>query len=245
MNRFRKSMEGIRASEELKTNTLKYLEEQRKSRECRKRHLVSRIALAAVCLLIFLAAGGYTVYREPVSYISIDVNPSVELGLNRFGRVVSAEGYNRDGKDILEQLALNNLPYMKAIERLLENERYVGLLREDSLLVFTVISEESDSMIEQLLTNEAWNMYDAFTYTSDKVCREEAHQNEMSFGKYRAYLELAEYDESITVEDCHGMTMQEIQKRINSCGGHGDTEKEENHSRPNRGNHGGHHGAGR
>lgn len=100
-------------------------------------------------------------------------------------------------------------------------------------------------MIEQLLTNEAWNMYDAFTYTSDKVCREEAHQNEMSFGKYRAYLELAEYDESITVEDCHGMTMQEIQKRINSCGGHGDTEKEENHSRPNRGNHGGHHGAGR
>lgn len=245
MNRFQKSMEGIRASEELKTNTLKYLEEQRKRKACRKRYLVSRFALAAVCLLIFLAAGGYNVYREPVSYISIDVNPSVELGLNRFGRVVSAEGYNEDGKDILAQLALNNLPYMQAIERLLENERYVGLLKEDSLLVFTVISEESDSMIEELLTNEAWKMYDAFTYTSDRVCREEAHQNQMSFGKYRAYLELAGYDESITVEDCHRMTMQEIQKRINNCEGHGGTEREGNHSRPNRGNHGGHHGAGR
>lgn len=48
----------------------------------------------------------------------------------------------------------------------------------------------------------------------------EAHQHEMSFGKYRAFLELSQYDADITVEDCHRMSMGEIQNRIKSCQGH-------------------------
>ena len=29
----------------------------------------------------------------PTAYISIDINPSLELGINRFDRIVSVEGY--------------------------------------------------------------------------------------------------------------------------------------------------------
>lgn len=243
MNRIRKSMEGIKATGEMKANTLKYLEEQRHGRmQCPKRRFVPQAALAAVCLLLFFAVGGYSVYAKPVAYISIDVNPSVELGLNRFGRVVSAEGYNEDGKGILQQLSLKNLPYMQAIERLLENENEGGFLKEGSLLVFTVISRDPDSLIACLNANEAWQSYEASAYISDEICREEAHQHGMSFGKYSAYLELAEYDESITVEDCHKMTMQEIQNRIKSCGEHGNTESEGNRQEHNGQGHGGHHG---
>ena len=62
-------------------------------------------------------------------------------------------------------------------------------------------------------------------------------RSEMSFGKYRAYLELAEYDRSVTVEDCHGMSMGEIQDRIEGCRQHEETEHSGNHG----GHHGGHH----
>lgn len=57
--------------------------------------------------------------------------------------------------------------------------------------------------------------------------------HEMSFGKYRAYLELSEYDQNVTVEDCHGMTMGEIQNRINRC--------RQNHAGGNKNGHKGHH----
>lgn len=240
-NGIRKSMEGIKASEELKRNTLKYVEEQRKKRNVRKRYPVLKLALAASCMLLLLAAGGYSLYATPVSYISIDVNPSVELEVNRFGRVVSAEGYNEDGKNVLEQLPLKNLPYLQAIEQLLENERYGGFLSADSLVFFTVISEAPDGIIAQLGASEAWKAYEALTYTSDEDCREAAHQHEMSFGKYRAYLELAEYDKNITAEDCHGMTMTEIQNRIDGCKGHGGGIDGDGHSGGGKG-HGGHHG---
>lgn len=62
----------------------------------------------------------------------------------------------------------------------------------------------------------------------------EAHLHEMSFGKYRAYLELSEYDPNVTVEDCHGMTMGEIQNRIDRC--------RLNHTGGNKNSHRGHHG---
>lgn len=52
------------------------------------------------CRLCFLmaGAGGYTVYSRPVSYISIDVNPSIELAVNRFDRVVSAKATTQTGR---------------------------------------------------------------------------------------------------------------------------------------------------
>ena len=39
----------------------------------------------------------------PVSAVSIDVNPSIELGVNRFDRVVAVEGYT------MKELTLQNL----------------------------------------------------------------------------------------------------------------------------------------
>lgn len=237
MNAFQKSMEGIRASEELKENTLRYLEAQRKRSHGRR--YVLQYALAAACLFVLLVAGGYSVYIRPVSYISIDINPSIEMGINRFGRVVSATAYNADGEEILEQVSLKNVSYVQAIDRLLEDGN--EFLTEDSLLVFTVISDQADTILAELGADESLKTYEMLTYTSDRTCMEEAHAHEMSFGKYRAYLELAEYDESITVEDCHGMTMRELQNRIESCGNHGESGSGERHRERHQERH---HGSG-
>ena len=111
---------------------------------------------------------------------------------------------------------------MQAIDRLLNDKSYSRFLAGGSQLVFTVISESPDTMVKQIEADEYLRMYGAKTYTSDKACMKEAHQHEMSFGKYRAYLELSQYDRGITVEDCHSMTMGEIQNRIEDCMQHGE-----------------------
>ena len=189
-NVIQKSMEEIQASKELKQNTLQYLEEQRRRQErkhyYRKSYRVLRYALAAICVFLLAGAGSYSVYSKPVSYISIDINPSIELGINRFDKVVSAKGYNQDGQDILQHVPLKNISYIQAIDRLLQDAYYSRFLTGDSKLVLTVISDQSDVMLQKINGNDSFQDYGAVTYSSDTACMTEAHQHEMSFGKYRA-----------------------------------------------------------
>lgn len=244
MNAFQKSMEGIQASKELKESTLRYLETQRMKKSRGGRTHGMRYVLAAVCLFLLFTAGGYSVYIRPVSYISIDINPSIEMGINRFGRVVSAKAYNADGQMLLRQVSLKNVSYVQAIDLLLEGERSNGFLRDDSLLVFTVISDQADVILSDLDADEALRNYELLTYTSDTACMEEAHRYEMSFGKYRAYLELAQYDEDVTVEECDKMSMREIHNRIESCGKHGESGTQGGRQERHHGERSGHHGGG-
>lgn len=134
--------------------------------------------------------------------------------------MVSAKGYNADGQDILQHVRLKNISYLQALDRLLQDAYYRRFLNRNSPLVLTVVSDHSDAMLEQIHANDSLQSLDALTYSSDTACMKEAHQHEMSFGKYRAFLELAQYDADITVEDCHGMSMGEIQNRIKTCQGH-------------------------
>ncbi|MDE7274471.1 MAG: hypothetical protein K2N95_15700 [Lachnospiraceae bacterium] len=245
-NGIQKSMENIRATEEMKQNTLQYLEAQRAKQGRgsfqRKPYAALRYVMAVICIFLLAGAGGYAVYSRPVSYISIDVNPSIELAVNCFDRVVSAKGYNEDGQDILNHVPLKNISYQQAIDRLLQDAYYSRFLNRDSQLVVTVISEHSDAMLEQINANDSLQALGAQTYSSDAACMDEAHQHEMSFGKYRAFLELVQYDASITVEDCHSMTMGEIQDRIRTCQGHNDSGETEDHTTQHMGEHSGSHG---
>lgn len=227
MNLIRKSLENIQATEELKQNTLQYLSAQQQKRR-RIPHAVSRYAPVMATLFLLVLTVGYSVYRKPVSYISMDVNPSIELNINCFGKVVSTEAYNDDGRATLKQVTLKNVSYMQAISRLLKDENFSKYLKEDSVLIFTVVSDQSEEIIKKLNTGEWSQKYGALTYASDLSCMHEAHQHEMSFGKYRTYLELLEYDDKVTIEDCHRMTMGELRDRIDTCSHNGQTDKEEN-----------------
>lgn len=214
MNVIQESMKNIQASEELKKSTLRYLEKQKGQVRPRR---IRKYLLAAACLVLIMTVGGIGLYARPVSYISIDVNPSIELGVNRFGRVVSEVAYNVDGENILEHVKLKNMAYDKAIDKLLKSEDYAVFLTEGSHLVFTVISDDSDAILRVISENERSGKYRVSSYSSDMACREEAHQQEMSFGKYRACQELAQYDETVTMEECYKMTMGEICDHINTC----------------------------
>ena len=79
------------------------------------------VAAAACLVLIALASGGGYVFFTPTAYISIDINPSLELGINRFDRIVSVEGYNAEAEELLDELDIRFLPYQEGIQELLES----------------------------------------------------------------------------------------------------------------------------
>ena len=120
-NRIKAAFDSIHAEEALKQRTREFLSE-RIQRTNRRRSPV-RVKLAAACAcLVLLLAGEYSFFA-PVSAISVDVNPSVELGINLFDRVVSAVGYNEDGTALIDSLDLKYQDYPSALEKLMTSDR--------------------------------------------------------------------------------------------------------------------------
>ena len=62
---------------------------------------------------------------------------------------------------------------------------------------------------------------------------EKAHESGLSYGKYKAFLELQKLDPTITVEEIQSMTMREIRERISQLSGNVDDNGE--NSRKNTG----------
>ena len=74
-------------------------------------------AVSLACLLLFATSGlgGYSLYYTEAAVISIDVNPSIELDINRWGKVVDQTTYGEESETVLQSLSLKHLEYEEAL----------------------------------------------------------------------------------------------------------------------------------
>jgi len=63
---------------------------------------------AAMLLFMVLSGGGTYTYLTPVASIELNINPAIEIKINRFNKIISYSPLNSDGKTILEHLKLKN-----------------------------------------------------------------------------------------------------------------------------------------
>ena len=219
-DRIRRAFDAIHAEEQLKTDIKTYI--ARKTREYPLQKVIIP-PLGGICCMLDIFdffRGGCYLYFVPTAVISIDINPSIELEINRFNKVVQVKNYNKDGEELSEELDIRFLNYSQAVENILNNTTIINLLSQDELLSITVISnqEQSEKMLSELQIYTAGNrnVY-CCAVSSDAVA--EAHEEGMSYGKYRAYLELRELDERITTEQIKDMSMKEIREMIQVLSG--------------------------
>lgn len=205
----------VHADEGLKDRTRAFLAQKTRGYTRRTAGTPYRICAAAclVCLLI----GGYRFFIVPTAEISIDINPSFELGVNRFDRVVTLNGYNDDGQVLADEFDIKFMAYTDALDRILDSERIVSLLGDDEVMTITVTGPDgaqSSSILSGLESRTAAqeNTYCYFAHADDVA---HAHEMGMSHGKYRAYLELQALDPDITPEVVQSMTMREIRDCTN------------------------------
>ena len=202
----------IQAEEESKKSTTDFIKDKTKGYTGGRMGKHYGI-LAAVCLcFLFLVFGGRWLYFIPTTKISIDINPSIELNINRFGRVISMDGYNNDGRELLDALNIKFLNYSDAIEQIFINKRIKVLLAGDEIMTITVTGDNLVQSEEIFLGIEACTAGRRNTYCYYASTKEvdQAHEVGLSYGKYRAFLELQELDPEITAEEVKGMTMREI-----------------------------------
>lgn len=213
----------------------------RSRRSIKQRALAVAACLVFVCLVAF---GGHYVYFTPVAAISVDINPSMELGVNCFDRVVGVEAFNEDGQQLVDSLELENENYEQAVERIVGSAAVQQLLSADEDLSISVASSDGTRCDNMLTTLEhCTSRYEnASCHHVDEGEVEAAHHAGLSFGKYRAYLAAHDADESLTVEDAQDMTMRELHDCARGHAGAGSNASVGNGSAGQGGSHGEHHG---
>lgn len=182
-----------------------------------RRHTARRFAAAFACLALVVAGGtGYWAYFSPTCAISIDINPSVELGVNRFDKVVSVEGIGDDGEALAETLDIRFLDYADALDVLLADPTVEDYLAQDEVLSIAVAGEneaQADAILAQAETCAAGTR-NVYCHAADSAKLEHAHEAGLSFGKYQTFLILQSLDPSVTAEDVQELTMRELHDRI-------------------------------
>lgn len=209
----------------------------------RRRRPARAIAALAACLVLALAGFGlHSVYREPVAFVGIDVNPSIELGINRFDRVVEARPLNDDGRILLEDVALTGLGYQEAIDALTTSAAFAPYADAGSLVEVSVAS--ADTALADRLAAQTDAALEALP--CDHACgsvgtevRDQASAAGMGMARYQAAQELVALDPSLTLDECAAMSMRELRDRISACAGHGESSSGDAPAGAGRGPHAG------
>ncbi len=160
-------------------------------------------------------------YYTPVSYLSIDINPSIEIEINRFDRVIDVVASNEDAKEIVNAVSLKNMNYIDALEALKTDESFANFA--ESYTEITVISnsgESTDIIINSIQNCNFYGDNVQFYYGNNEL-KAEASEYDISFGKYRAYLELLEVSPDVAVDEISGLSMAEIRNLIGESDGIG------------------------
>lgn len=170
-----------------------------------------RIAAIAACLaLVACFIGGVADFLRPIAYVGIDVNPSVELTLNRFDIVVGTHALNDDGQRALDEASCMWRPFDDAARDL---DGAMRTIAGEGAVVEVSIDCDNESRYAAL----AAQSNDCFGCNGEAHCdrtnaeeRQAAHDSGMGVAKYRAYQELQEAGVDISAEKCASMSMREL-----------------------------------
>jgi len=223
---FVKYMDQIKAEDALKEKTRQYVEAvsgapeaagaapaavwHRKSKPLVLHRFREMVTAAVVLAAVFI--GGLAYYQMPVNFISLDINPSLELGINAFDRVVAVEAVNGDGLQLVERQRLVNASLEAAVQALVQEAVRQGYIQQDgaSVVSLTAVSKKAataaalqerlrEAAHQGLMETDAKAV--VYTDGSDPQLRVRAHELGLSAGKYKLILLLQELDSELDIED--------------------------------------------
>lgn len=194
-----------------------------------KRHKVSPVvktvsALAACFLLCFISLALLSIRANATIYL--DVNPSVELDINCFDRVVSAQANNADGEAILRDMNLKNTRLNVALNAILGSMVRCGYLSENSSTILISVECPDQERADQLrqdvssrVKQDMGSLIHSGTVLSQEVQSDDAledlaQQYSITQGKAALIQALVAEHPELKYEDLAKLSMTELVKAL-------------------------------
>lgn len=188
------------------------------------------ISVAAACILLVAGVSGGVYYSNNVaveSIIGIDVNPGIEIEVNKNDRVIDVNAVNEDGVKVLDSMDLKDTELKVAVNAIIGSMVSQGYVApENSSILVTVQNDDENKAIQlkeeiasdidaALLANNADAAIINQTVSSSTDADQFASDNNISLGKAVFILNLVQKDSSLVAEDLAKMSISEIAVLVN------------------------------
>ena len=229
-NDIREAFDSVQADERLKRKTKAYLRKATLDYgrdTLRRKQRQMRLASCVAALVLTVVSAG--MWLLPVTSIDLDINPSLELRVNTFGRVTRLKGLNADGLAVAKKLDVKGMAYDDAMQRILISKELETYLENESLISITVVGK-NEILAEQMLSKVVCRAYavaeeDNIYYCQvDPETAKEARRVGLCVLRYQVWQQLKESDPEITVEavammpKAEVMALAKFEKLDNPCG---------------------------
>lgn len=193
----------------------------------RATNTIRRFVMPAIAACIILAVGifGGVYYSNNFavdSIIDIDVNPGIEILINKNDRVLDVVAVNDDGKDILDDMDLKKTDLKVAVNAIIGSMVQKGYVADETSGILVTVQNKNAAKAEKIRTEVLKDIDESLgalhidapvinqTVQNFDAAEQFAKDNGISYGKAVFVLALAEKDASFKAEDLAEMTIKEI-----------------------------------
>lgn len=190
---------------------------------------------AAVCAAVFIACFGLFQLMQVNSsavdaIVSIDVNPSVELSINKEDKVVQAKALNDDAEKVLDGMKLEQVDLNVAVNAIigsmlkhgylddLANAVLVSVENDDEARSSTLKKQVSGDIAAMLKQNNQNVTVLNQNITSDEQLKEFAQKHGISYGKALFIYQIAQKDNSLVMDQLADMSISRLCNLVNTKG---------------------------
>ena len=107
---------------------------------------------ASFILLILCGYLFFSFYQEnyaAYAYVGVDINPSIEISLNKKEKIIAVRGIDEEGKKIASELSINMMEGTEGVKKIIKkviDEKYLNPDSTNKITVYTIMEKSNDNM---------------------------------------------------------------------------------------------------
>ncbi|MGZ4160586.1 MAG: anti-sigma factor domain-containing protein, partial [Neobacillus sp.] len=154
-------------------------------------------AVSVLAVLIILLGSFIPMYQndKAYAYMSIDGDPSIELGVNKKMQVVEITGFNKEGKNVISQISdWKKKDVSQLTKTILTEMKNEGYLKNKGLIIISTVrtnqpeakaEEKLKENINEIKQTISKQQLELNVFNGTEKDRETAHEQGLTTGKYQ------------------------------------------------------------
>jgi hypothetical protein len=193
-------------------------------------NLIPSLSFATAVLILFVLIAGVVPLGEEnrasaAAYVSFDINPSLEVGVDSDLDVIKLRTLNDDAEELLPELdSYVDMPLSKFTQSLMEQFAANGYFdsNKELLVVTSIVEKYLSSDLQAVLDETVNNIVSESTLEDSEVAltvintdeqrHGEAIANGLSMGKYLAFLDAVKDGHEISVDDAKNLSYMNLKE---------------------------------
>ena len=171
------------------------MEVLKKEKRFRGSKLVGVLATAMICICGVFGFNQYNSNYKVDSIIEFDVNPSIELNVNKNERVIEVSALNEEGAKVLDGMDLKNVDLDVAVNAIIGGMLKNGYVTVEANSILVSVKNddaEKGNMLQERISSEITEILKASSidgsiltqsYENDEEIKKIANENDLSEGK--------------------------------------------------------------